>query len=81
MNKIILLGASWCPVTKQTRKLFDQLKKEKPDFDYQYIDIDSDKGKELVKKFSITDVPKIIYQGKIIFHGLPKKEELIKLMK
>lgn len=81
MNKVILLGASWCPVTKNTKELFGQLKIERPDFDYKYIDIDSDKGKELVKKFFITDVPKTIYQDKIIFHGLPLKEELIKLMK
>lgn len=80
MSKVILLGANWCPITQQTKELFGKLKKE-TDFDYEYIDIDSNKGKELAKKFSITDVPKIIYQDKIIFHGLPKKEELIKLTK
>lgn len=81
MNKLILLGASWCPITKQTHELFDKLKKEKPNFDYQYIEIDSEQGKELVKKFSITDVPKTIYQDKIIFHGLPEKEKLLELIK
>lgn len=80
MSKVILLGASWCPITKQTKELFEKLKEE-VGFDYEYIDIDLEKGKELTEKFSITDVPKIIYQDKIIFHGLPKKEGLIKLMK
>lgn len=79
MGKVILLGANWCPITKQTKALFEKLKKE-TDFNYEYIDIDSNEGKELVKKLSVTDVPKIIYQDKIIFHGLPQKEELMKLM-
>lgn len=81
MNKLILLGASWCPVTKQTRELFDQLKKEEPNFDYQYIDINSKEGKELVDKFFVTDVPKTIYQNKIVFHGKPPPQEVIKLLK
>lgn len=80
MNKLILLGANWCPVTKEAREFFDGFKKEKSNFDYEYIDIDSSEGKELVKKFSVTDVPKIIYQDKIVFHGLPSKEKLIKLV-
>ena len=81
MDKIILLGASWCPITKEARELFDGLKKEMPNFDYEYIDIDSEGGKELVKKLSVTDVPKIIIDNKIIFHGNPSHEELIKLLK
>lgn len=80
MDKIILLGANWCPITKETKELFEELKKESPDFDYQYIDINSDEGKELVNKFSVTDVPKTIYKNKIIFHGLPQKEKLMDLM-
>lgn len=41
MSKPVLLGASWCPVTKETQELFEEIKKERPDFDYEYIDIDS----------------------------------------
>lgn len=80
MGKLILLGASWCPITKATKELFEEIKKEKPDFDYQYIDIDSEEGQKLVEKFSVTDVPKTILGDKIIFHGLPKKEELMRLL-
>ena len=79
MRKFILLGASWCPVTKATLELFEEIKKERPGFDYQYVDIDSEKGKELVEKFLVTDVPKIILEDKIIFHGLPKKEKILEL--
>ena len=80
MTKLILLGASWCPITKATRELFEEIKKEKPGFDYQYVDIDSEKGKELVEKFSVTDVPKTILNDKIIFHGLPPKEKILELL-
>lgn len=76
MPKLVLLGASWCPVTKATQELFEEIKKERPDFDYDYIDIDSETGKKLVNDFSVTDIPKTIFQDRIIFHGLPSKEKL-----
>lgn len=79
MSKIILLGASWCPITKQTKELFEKLKAEM-DFNYEYIDINSENGRGLVKRFNITDVPKIIYQDKIIFHGLPSENKLLKIL-
>lgn len=76
MIKVILLGANWCPVTKETRKLFDGIKKEMSNFDYEYADIESENGKLLVRNFSVTDVPKTIFRGEIIFHGLPPREKL-----
>lgn len=80
-KKLILLGANWCPVTKTAKELFENIKKEESAFDYEYIDIDSAKGKELVNRFSITDVPKIIFQDKIIFYGLPVKDKLLQVFK
>lgn len=79
MRKIILLGANWCPITKATKKLFKELKKELM-FDYEYIDVNTDEGKKFVDKFSVTDVPKTIVEDKIIFHGQPPKDKLIQLI-
>lgn len=79
MRKIILLGANWCPITQATKKLFEELKKEFM-FDYEYIDIDTEEGKKLVDKFSVTDVPKTIVGDKIIFHGQPSRDKLIQLI-
>ncbi|HDZ86964.1 hypothetical protein LCGC14_1446800 [marine sediment metagenome] len=79
MSKIILLGANWCPVTQDAKNLFKSLKGE-PGLNYEYVDIDSDKGKKLVDKFSVTDVPKTIVEDKIIFHGEPPKDKLIQLI-
>ena len=73
MKKSILLVANWCPVAKATRELFEKIKREKADFNYEYVDIDSEKDRKLVENFSVTDIPKTIFQDKIIFHGLPKK--------
>lgn len=81
MERVILLGANWCPVTKATQQLFEIIRKEKPDFNYEYIEIDSEKGKELVDKFSVISIPKVIFQGKIIFHGLPPKENILAVWK
>lgn len=81
MKELILLGANWCPVTKTTKELFASIKKEYSDFDYQYIDIDSEKGKALVSRFSVTDVPKTIFQDKIVFHGLPKRDMILRFLK
>jgi thiol-disulfide isomerase/thioredoxin len=80
MSRIILLGADWCPVTQAAKKLFDELKDD-VGFDYEYVDIESDKGKRLVDKFSVTDVPKAIAGDKIIFHGMPPKDKLIRFIK
>lgn len=80
MSKPVLLGASWCPVTKETQELFEEIKKERPDFDYEYIDIDSKEGKLLVEKFSVTDIPKTIFKDKIVFHGLPSKGKFVEML-
>ncbi len=76
MSKIILLGADWCPITQAAQKLFAEIKK----FDYEYIDIDTNRGEKLVDQFLVTDVPKTIAKDRIIFHGLPPKKKLIQLI-
>lgn len=80
MVKITLVGASWCPITKETRKLWEGLKEEY-DFDYEYVDIETEEGEEMIKRFSITSVPKTIVKDRIVFHGLPEREEAIEVVK
>lgn len=80
MKKITLIGASWCPVTTQAKKFWEDLRREN-DFDYEFIDIQSKEGKKLVKKYSIVSIPKTIIDSKIVFHGVPEKKEAERLIK
>lgn len=79
MKKITLIGASWCPVTAQAKKLWEDLRRE-DDFDYEFIDIQSKEGRKLVKKYSIVSIPKTIIDGKVVFHGVPERKEVEKFV-
>lgn len=74
MKTVVLLIADWCPVCPGAKELWDNLKKEY-DFNYEIYDIASEKGQQLVKEYGITGVPVTIIDGKVIFSGLPDKED------
>lgn len=80
MKKITLVGASWCPVTAQAKKFWED-RRQRYGFDYEFVDIDSGKGKVLVKKHSIVSIPKTIIDGKIVFHGVPERKEVERLVR
>lgn len=76
MASVVLLIADWCPVCPGAKVLWDSLKKEY-DFDYEVCDIASEKGQQLVKENGITGVPVTIIDGKVIFSGVPNREDAI----
>lgn len=80
MKKITLIGASWCPVTAQAKKFWQGMQRRYV-FDYEFIDIESEKGKDLVKKHSIVAIPKTIVGDEIVFHGVPEERKAERLIK
>ena len=83
--KIMLLTAKWCPYCPSAKKIWEEVKKEAK-FDYEEIDIETPKGKELVDKHSIMSVPTTILQDesgtqKVAFVGVPTKQKALDLVK
>jgi len=83
--KIMLLTAKWCPYCPSAKKIWQEVKKEAK-FDYEEIDIETDKGKQLVLKHTVMSVPTTIAQyengsQKVAFVGVPSKQKALDLVK
>lgn len=78
--KITVLGAGWCPVTTETRRLWRELK-EKYDFQYEYVEIDTEKGKRMAKDHAVNSVPKTFVGDRMMFDGVPDRAKAIEMVK
>ena len=83
--KVMLLTAKWCPYCPSAKKIWEEVRKEAK-FDYEEIDIETPKGKELVDKHSVMSVPTTILQDesgtqKVAFVGVPTKQKALDLVK
>ena len=76
MKSVLLLIADWCPVCPGAKALWDRLK-EQYNFEYEVYDISSPEGQELAKKYNITGVPTTIIDGRVVFSGIPNRDEAI----
>jgi glutaredoxin len=80
MTKVVLLTAKWCVYCPSAKALWKKLKKDYK-FDYEEIDIQSEKGQELAEKFSVMAVPTTIINNKIVITGLPEESKVIGAIK
>ncbi|MCS3924855.1 glutaredoxin family protein [Methanosalsum natronophilum] len=76
MSKVILVHAEWCKFCPSAMKFWKDLKTEL-DFDYEEVDIDSDKGQQLASEYSVMSVPTTIIDDEVAFVGVPDKEEAL----
>jgi glutaredoxin len=76
MVKVSLLTAKWCPQCPSVKEIWRELKQQY-DFEYEEVDITSDRGKELVKQNEIKSVPITLIDGNVVFVGIPDKEEAV----
>ena len=76
MVKVTLITATWCNSCPSAKKIWDELKSEH-DFEYEIVDLISDKGKELIAAHSIKGVPANIVDGKFLFSGVPTRSEAL----
>ncbi|MGB3908429.1 MAG: thioredoxin family protein [Methanomethylovorans sp.] len=77
MVKVTLVTAQWCHFCPTAKKLWRELK-EKYDFEYVEVDYDSPEGEKLIEEFSIVSVPTTIIDDKIVFVGVPDKNQASK---
>ena len=76
MVRVTLLIAKWCPQCPSAKEVWRQLKQEYS-FEYEEVDVNSERGKELVEKNEIKSVPVTLIDGNLAFIGMPKKEEAV----
>jgi len=76
MVKVSLLTAKWCSQCPSVKEIWRELK-QRYDFEYEEVDITSDRGKELVKQNEIKSVPVTLIDGNVVFIGIPDKEEAV----
>lgn len=78
MKHLQLLSAEWCVYCPVAKKIIDEVRKEyKNTFEYEEVDIDTAKGRNLALKFGIMSVPAIIIDDEVAFIGAPNKNKLI----
>jgi thioredoxin 1 len=59
-RKIVKYGAPWCGPCKMQNAILEELHKNFPEVDIEYIDIDSEEGEISAEKHGIMGVPSII---------------------
>jgi len=85
MAIVTLIKTSICPHCPVASNVWKDLKRQFK-FDYEEIDANTPKGRELVEKFSITSVPVTLIEdnrGKlsVAFVGVPDKQKAISKIK
>ena len=74
MVKVTLVHSEWCHFCPAAKNLWRELK-EKYDFEYEEVDLDTPEGKELASKFNIRSIPTTIIDDEIVFVGVPEREK------
>ncbi len=78
--KLFLLGAEWCPFTKEAKKFLEEIKGELG-FELEYIDIESKEGISLSKEKGINSVPVILLDREVVFSkGVPSRKDILKII-
>jgi thiol-disulfide isomerase/thioredoxin len=72
--KVTLVHSEWCHFCPTAKELWRELK-EKYDFEYEEVELDTPEGKELAKKFKIRSIPTTIIDDKVVFVGVPDREK------
>ena len=80
MAKVRLVYASWCPSCPAAKSFWSRLRQEIP-FNYEEIDIDTPRGKELAERFNIRSVPTTLVGDRPYFVGVPERQRAISLLK
>jgi len=80
MVKVILLVSKDCPYCPLAEDIWKELQKEYK-FEFEEVDVNSEKGRELVKRYSIMAVPTTLVDDKIAFIGIPKKDKAMEIVK
>lgn len=61
--KVLKFGATWCQPCRSVAPLFDQLKQDFANIDFQNIDIDTEDGQKLAAKYSVRNIPLVVIES------------------
>jgi thioredoxin len=75
-----LLTGRWCSICPSAKSFWRELK-DSNEFEYEEVDAESERGSELIERYSITTVPTSIIDGRVLFRGVPIHEQVEKLFK
>ena len=79
MIKIQEVSAPGCSSCAQAKEILEkEIKPKFPDVKVEYIDMLSEKGREMVQKYQIMSSPGIVVNGELFSSGHLNKDELIK---
>ncbi len=79
MVKVTLVHSEKCHFCPTAQKMWRELK-EQYDFEYEEIDLDTPKGREIAKEFKIRSIPTTIIDDKVAFVGVPDKKQASKVV-
>ena len=82
--KILKFGAIWCKECLVMRPVWEEVEEEIPALKTEYYD--ADEHPDLLKKYSIKDIPVFIFLDKsgkefLRLEGMHNKEEIIRIIK
>ncbi len=80
MAKVSVLYADWCPSCPATKSFWKSLQNDIP-FQYEEIDIDSERGRDLARRHSIQSVPTTLVNDRVYFVGKPEKSRAVHILK
>lgn len=76
--KVLKFSADWCQPCRMVTPVFEQLKQEFSNVEFQNIDIDSEEGQKLATKYSVRNIPLVVIESEaktIRFAGVKPKGE------
>ena len=80
MTKVVLLTGRWCSICPSARSFWRELQGS-VDFEYEEVDAESEKGTQLIWRYSIAGVPTTIINGRMLLLGVPTHERVEKLLR
>lgn len=80
MAKVSVIYAQWCPSCPATKSFWKKLRNDIP-FQYEEIDIETDRGREIAERHNIKTVPTTLINGRTYFVGTPEKSRAIQVLK
>ncbi len=81
MIKIQLLTMVGCGHCAEAKKILDELKQDYELLDVEEVDITTDKGQEMIAKYSVMSSPGVIVNGELFSQGGLEKEKLVDRIK
>lgn len=79
MQEVILLISENCPYCPKAKEIWENLNK-KYNFRLKIINVLSEEGRRIIKKYNIMAVPTTLIDEKIVFIGIPDVNKAVEFI-